>query len=168
MRGGQVAALDRSADRCAAHRLAVDGDARCAAGGEAELRAEFGEQGEVARAAFAEGPVFADADLAQRARGGELADKVGGRGGCELFIKRDDEGVLDAKRFEDAQLVPRGSEQRRGVAGAQNGGGMWVKREDDRAAIACCGELERAGNDGTMAEMHAIENSGGDGDGAGE
>ena len=103
---GEIARFDGAADERAADDLAIDLHRRHTDFREAEIRAEAFEQREIAGAAFAKRPLEADADFAQRARGGgERADEILGRGRGECVVEGMTSMLRDAEIADEPNLV---------------------------------------------------------------
>lgn len=166
---GQVAGFHGPANERAADNLPVQGHRRHADFGEAVRRPEFSEQVEIAGAAFAKRPLEADADFAQRPPGvRERADEVGGLGGGEVAVERDDENVVEAEAADELELVQRGGEKARCLVGAEDADRVRVEGDGDGGAARQAGVVERAAEDGLVPEMHSIEDADGEEDRAGE
>ena len=156
--GREVAALHREAHSGAANGFVRDDDGGEAVDLEAEGLPQSGEGVHVAASVFAEGPVVADGDAAQRTGGGgEGADELVRREGGEGAIKRDDEQMGDAELAEDEAFVQCGGQQSRRGSRAQELHRVGIEGGDDNGSAIGSGRSLGAADDFLVTGMYAIE-----------
>ena len=156
--GGEVATFDGKTDPGAADGFFGDDHGGDAVNLETHGLAKSRQGLQIAAAAFAEGPIVADSDTAQRTgcpgkRSYEGIRREGGEGA----IKGDDEQVRDPKLRQDQAFVQSGGQEARGGVRAQELHGVRIECCDNRsAAIRFSGSLGAPDNF-LVADMHSIE-----------
>ena len=155
---GEVATFDGKTDPGAADGFFGDDHGGDAVNLETQGLAK-GRQGlKIAAAAFAEGPIVADRDAAQRLGcPGKRPNEGIRREGGEGTVKRDDEQVGDSKLRQDQAFVQGGGQEARGGVRAQELHGVRIECGDNRSAPIRFGGSLGAPDNFLVAAMHSIE-----------
>lgn len=154
----EIASADRIADARAADAFAVEHDGSDRLEFEAKFRGFFLEKREVASSIFTKAPVFAHGDGANGS-GGEFLNELGGVHVGEFLIKVKWDQKFHAKCCDQSRLVVKSFQEGRGsFIGSDDSDGMWVESQQTRHSALASSGLDRAVDDGLVADVDAIEN----------
>ena len=153
-----VARGDRGAHPARGADLALPGDRLDPADAEAVVLAECSEHLDVACPPVAEAEVLADHDLARAEPAREhVVDELGGGLLAEVVGEGEREQILDPELGQEPRLDPERREPGRRLVGGQDLARVRLEGDHPERRAERPRLLARAGDQGAMTPMHAIE-----------
>lgn len=154
----EIAFAEGGADAGGRDPFVADVDGSGLVGDEAELTAEFAQEGDVAGAAVAELESVADGDRAQAAEAGsELADEAVAIDLGQFPGETDGKDGVDTEGAEGAEALGYRLEQARGAVGKDDGERVWIESHDDRAGAEGAGVEDGVADDVLVTQVNAVE-----------
>jgi hypothetical protein len=93
---------------------------------------------------------------------GQLGNELFRLGLGEIFVERNYQEMADSKSANQRDLMRRRSDEVGGILWPQNFGRMWIESDNNWRPIFRMGMPRGSGDDGLVAEVHAIERADGE------